>query len=160
MKRIVAMILLMALLLCGCADKMREPVTFYYVRDSFEEDMSQVIGTEQREASGHRDNLLYLLALYLMGPAEDSLVSPLPSYTTILSAEQMDSTVTVQLTDTTASLSDGQFTLACSCLTLTCLEITDAEYVTIISGNRSVTLGKDSLVLLDLTTGAGTEEIQ
>ena len=160
MKRIVAMILLMALLLCGCADKMREPVTFYYVRDSFEEDMSQVIGTEQREASGHRDNLLYLLALYLMGPAEDSLVSPLPSYTTILSAEQMDSTVTVQLTDTTASLSDGQFTLACSCLTLTCLEITDAEYVTIISGNRSVTLGKDSLVLLDLTTGADTEEIQ
>lgn len=160
MKRIVAMILLMALLLCGCADKMREPVTFYYVRDSFEEDMSQVIGTEQREASGHRDDLLYLLALYLMGPAEDSLVSPLPSYTTILSAEQMDSTVTVQLTDTTASLSDGQFTLACSCLTLTCLEITDAEYVTIISGNRSVTLGKDSLVLLDLTTGAGTEEIQ
>lgn len=160
MKRIVAMILLMALLLCGCADKMREPVTFYYVRDSFEVDMSQVIGTEQREASGHRDDLLYLLALYLMGPAEDSLVSPLPSYTTILSAEQMDSTVTVQLTDTTASMSDGQFTLACSCLTLTCLEITDAEYVTIISGNRSVTLGKDSLVLQDLTTGAGTEEIQ
>lgn len=160
MKRIVAMILLMALLLCGCVDKMREPVTFYYVRDSFEEDMSQVIGTEQREASGHRDDLLYLLALYLMGPAEDSLVSPLPSYTTILSAEQIDSTVTLQLTDTTASLSDGQYTLACSCLTLTCLEITDAEYVTIISGNRSVTLGKDSLVLLDLTTGAGTEEIQ
>ena len=160
MKRIVAMILLMALLLCGCADKMREPVTFYYVRDSFEEDMSQVIGTEQREASGHRDNLLYLLALYLMGPAEDSLVSPLPSYTTILSAEQIDSTVTLQLTDTTASLSDGQYTLACSCLALTCLEITDAEYVTINSGNRSVTLGKDSLVLLDLTTGAGTEEIQ
>lgn len=160
MKRIVAMILLMALLLCGCADKMREPVTFYYVRDSFEEDMSQVIGTEQREASGHRDDLLYLLALYLMGPAEDSLVSPLPSYTTILSAEQIDSTVTLQLTDTTASLSDGQYTLACSCLALTCLEITDAEYVTINSGNRSVTLGKDSLVLLDLTTGAGTEEIQ
>ena len=88
------------------------------------------------------------------------VLSPLPQGASILSVEQTGSTVTLHLSDTFESMTDAQFTLACSCLTLTCLEIIDAEYVTIISGNRSVTLGKDSLVLLDLTTGAGTEEIQ
>jgi len=55
-------------------------------------------------------------------------------------------------------MTDAQFILACSCLTMTCLELTDAEHVTINSGDRSVTMSKSTLLLHDLTTGAKTEE--
>ena len=158
MKRIIAIFLLTALLLTGCGNRLKEPVTFYYIRAGYEEDMSAIIGSEQREASGHRDDLDYLLALYLMGPAEEDLSSPLPAGTSVLAAEQDGAVVTLELSDSSDSMTDAQFTLAGSCLTLTCLEITDAEYITINSGSRSVTMDAEGLLLQDLVTGSRTEE--
>ena len=160
MKRLFSLLLLIALFLSSCGDRLKEPVTFHYIRQGYAEDMSSVLGSEQREASGHREDLSYLMALYLMGPADDELLSPIPRGTSILSVKQEDHTVSIHLTDTDDSMTDAQFTLACSCLTLTCLEITDAEYVTINSGDRSVTMRADSLLLQDLTTGSQTEETQ
>ena len=158
MKRVICILLLAVLLFSGCANQPKEPVTFYYVRSDFETDMSAVIASESREASGHLGDLPYLMALYCMGPAEEELHSPLPAGISILSARQEASNVTLQLTDTTELMTDSQFTLACSCLTLTCLDITQAEYVTINSGDRSVTMGAEILVLQDVTTGSRTEE--
>lgn len=158
MKRLTAMLLLLSMLLCGCADRLKEPVTFYYIREAYETDMSDLIGSELREASGHRDDLSYLMALYLMGPADEELRSPLPAGTRIHFAELQNNTVILQLSDLPESMTDVQFTLACGCLTLTCLEITDAESVTIMSGDRSVTLDKDTLLLQDLTTKNHTED--
>ena len=160
MQRLIATLLLLSLLLTGCADRLKEPVTFYYIRAGYDMDMSDVMGSEQREAAGHRDDLSYLLALYLMGPAEDELLSPLPHGTSILSAEQTGSTVTLHLSDTSESMTDAQFTLACSCLTMTCLDLTEATHITIISGDRSVTMNADMLLTQDLTTAAIPEDSQ
>lgn len=158
MKRYFAMFLLIPLLLTGCGNRLKEPVTFYYIRSGYAADMSSVLGSEQREASGHREDLSYLMALYLMGPADEELQSPIPSGVSIVSAEQKNNSIIVHLSESSDSMTDAQYTLACSCLTLTCLEITDAEYVTINSGDRSLTLRADSLLLQDLTTGNRTEE--
>ena len=158
MKRYFAMFLLIPLLLTGCGNRLKEPVTFYYIHSGYEVDMSSVLGSEQREASGHREDLSYLMALYLMGPADEELQSPIPSGVSIVSAEQKNNSIIVHLSESSDSMTDAQYTLACSCLTLTCLEITDAEYVTINSGDRSLTLRADSLLLQDLTTGNRTEE--
>ena len=57
-------------------------------------------------------------------------------------------------------MTDAQFTLACSCLTLTCLELVDAESVTVVSGDRSITMNADSLTQKDHITGTQTEEPQ
>ena len=160
MKKMIALLLLGTLLLSGCSDQLKEPVTFYYIRTNYEEDMSAIIGSEQREASGHRNDLSYLMALYLMGPSEEELSSPLPADIDIVTAEKQGSGVILQLSDTTDSMTDVHFTLACSCLTLTCLEITNADYVTINSGERSVTLEADELLLQDLITGNRMEESQ
>lgn len=159
MKRLTIMLILLSTLLCGCGERLKEPVTFYYIRSGYEADMSAVLDSEEREASGHRDDLSYLMALYLMGPAEEDLQSPVPPGTSIFSAKQTGSIVTLHLSDTSDSMTDAQFTLACSCLTLTCLELTEAEYVTINSGDRSVTMNADMLLLQDLAT-AGTEDSQ
>lgn len=159
MKRLTALLLLCALFLSGCADTLKEPVTFYYLNSSYEEDMSAPIGSEQRESSGHREDLTYLLALYLMGPAAEELQTPLPAGTRLLSAERSGSRITVTLSDCADTLSDARFTLACGCLALTCLEITEAKTITINSGERSLTLEADNLLLQDLVT-AGTEYVQ
>ena len=159
MKRLTAFLLLLIFFLSGCTDTLKEPVTFYYLNRSFQDDMTSAIGSELREAAGHRDDLMYLMALYLMGPANDELQSPLPLGTTIQAAEQNGKHVTLTLSDVTDTMTDARFTMACSCLTLTCLNLTDAADVTIISGDRIITMSADDLLLQDLIT-ADTEEPQ
>lgn len=158
MKRLISLLILFSLLLAGCGEKLKEPVTFYYVRAGYESDMTSIIDSELRESSGHRGDLSYLLALYFMGPADEELLSPLPEGTSIVSVSRSGASITLHLSDTSDSITDNQFTLACSCLTLTCLELTDAESVTIISGHRSVTMNADTMLLQDLTTANYTEE--
>lgn len=152
MKRLTAILLLCTLFLSGCGDTLKEPVTFYYLNSNYEEEMASVIGTEQREASGHRDDLMYLMALYLMGPATEELQSPLPQGTTIRSAEQHGPNITICLSDLSGDLTDARFTLAYTCLALTCLDLTDATKVTINSGDHSITLDLEDLLLQDLIT--------
>lgn len=158
MKRITAVLLLLSLLFSGCAEHMKEPVTFYYVRSNYQEDMTEIITSEKREASGHRDDLSYLMALYFMGPTEEGLRSPVPRGTTLYKTELVENTVILNISDTEKTMTDSEFTLACACLTLTCLELTDAQSVTINSGDRSVTMGADALILQDTADTAIMEE--
>lgn len=163
MKRFLSLLLIFCLVLSGCgilAERMREPVTFYYVRSGYDANMSQVIGSEERDAAGHRGELSYLLALYLMGPSQEGLRMPFPGSTRVLSVEREGGSITLELSDTGITLTDAQFSLACACLSLTCLNLTDAETVTILSAERSVTMSRDNLVLFDGSTPATAEETQ
>ena len=71
-------IILLVSLLPGCGQKMKEPVTFYYQITNYQENMVSPIAGEEREVTGYRDNLKYLLTFYLMGPISQELSSPLP----------------------------------------------------------------------------------
>ncbi len=164
MKRFLCLALITALLLSGCfrqGQQIKEPVTFYYLRSQYLYGNSQsIMDREEREASGHREDLRYLMVQYLMGPSNEELRSPLPVSTRILSAEQVEGAVTLTLSEVPASMSDAAFSLACACLTKTCIGLTDAESVTIISGTRSITMGSDNLILSDSDEPAETEETQ
>ncbi|MGM9549806.1 MAG: GerMN domain-containing protein [Faecousia sp.] len=160
MKRIACLLLSLCLLLSGCSgERIKDPVTFYYPRQEYQYGTADgVIASELREASGHTGDLRYLLALYLIGPSSEDLVSPLPRGTRLLQARQEGSAVTLELTDTAQAMTDAEFTLACACLTMTCLSVTGAEKVTITSGSRCVTMSPDSLTLFDDSTAASTTE--
>lgn len=161
MKRYLPVLLMVCLLISGCDSttvRIKEPVTFYYVQADYTTDLSSPLGTEQREAAGHREDLSYLLALYLMGPSQENLVSPLPASTQIISVQETEPGIRITLSDTTRQLTEGEFSLACACLTLTCLDLTDAEVITITSGKRSVSMSRNNLVLFDSGTPATTEE--
>ncbi len=154
MKRITALLLIAVLLLSGCGwmgERFREPVTFYYLK----KDISAVapgediFAGELREASGHRQDLSYLMALYLIGPSGEELRTPIPRGTRISSARYEDQTVYLNMSDTSKTMTDIEFSLACTCLSLTCLELTDAQSVTITSGERSVTMGRNTILLKD-----------
>lgn len=161
MKRSICIVLIIAFLLCGCSltgERIKEPVTFYYLCSSFQENLCCVVLSEEREASGHTGDLSYLLALYLMGPANDELRSPLPPDTKILSVQQLGEKLMIELSDMDSKLSDIDFSLAGACLTMTCLDISSAGSVTIKSGSRSVTMDSDSLSLFDSNIEAAHEE--
>ncbi len=159
MKRLLCLTLGLCLLLPGCGERLKEPVTFYYLRANYQYGSADgVIASEEREASGHRENLSYLLALYLMGPADEELSAPLPKSTRVLSAERSGHAVILELSD--KELTDAEFTLACACLTLTCLEMVGGETVTVTIGAHTATMSRDSLTLYDSSAEAATEETQ
>lgn len=161
MRRFFALLLVGCVLLSGCSvftERMKEPVTFYYLRTEYAYfTQDGVIAWEEREASGHRNDLSYLLSLYMMGPSGDSLKSPLPAGTRILKIEQTGESVSLKLTDNISTMTDMEFTLACACLALTCFDLTDAEAVTISGGERSLTMDRDTISLYDRSEAAMEE---
>lgn len=161
MKRLFPLLLALILPFSGCGlftERLKEPVTFYYVRSGYASDMSQVIGTEQRDASGHRSDLSYMLALYLIGPSQEGLASPLPRGTQIYTAEVQSDGVHLKLSDTENTMTDAEFSLACACLSLTSMDLTGVARVTILSGSRTVTMSRENLALYDSGTPAATTE--
>lgn len=152
MKRIASFVFCVCFLLSGCSfgvERIREPVTFHYLCSEYQDSLCCVFVSEEREAAGHTGDLTYLLGLYLMGPASDEMDFPLPSGTKVLSSQKHNAQVLIELSDTEQNLSDIDYSLACACLTLTCLDMTDAESVTVTSGTRSVTMTRESLALYD-----------
>ena len=159
-KRIFCLILTASLFLSGCGffgERIKHPVIFYYLCGSYQEDLCCVVVSEEREASGHMGDLPYLLALYLMGPTNDEYTMPLPPGTRII-VQNKDGHILLELSALPDTFSDVDFSLACACLTLTCLEISDAEDVTIRSGDRETVMSRDTLTLLDTTSETATME--
>ena len=154
MKRLFCLALTAAVLLSmsGCGQKMKEPVTFYYLNESYQENMDCAIVGEEREVAGYRDDLKYLLSFYLMGPIGKGLTSPLPRGTLLYTVNQEGAKLTIEISNTSALLSDSEFSLACACLSQTCMGLTNAEEVTIVSGSRNLTLNRDNLLLNDTVT--------
>ncbi len=146
------LILLLCLFLPGCQRADENSVSFYYSRDPqqyqyFEE--NAVIDREYRDLTGHRKDLRYMTGLYLAGPMEEGLIPPFSKSTRLLSVQQDGGAITIELSDHTSIMTDSEFSLACACLTLTCLDFTECEEVTVVSGERSVTMTADSILLSD-----------
>ena len=159
MRSILALIVLICFLFSGCGffgERIREPVTFYYLCRNYQKDLCCVITSEEREASGHSGDLSYLLALYLMGPSEDEHRSPLPTGSKI-STSSDNGHILVELTNINP-MSDSEFSLVCACITLTCYEITDTESVTVKLGEKEKTMTERSLTLFDIATSPTQSE--
>jgi len=151
MKRMFSLLLVFCLLLSGCTvlgEHIKVPVTFYYVHGDYRENMTQIISSETREASGHYGDLSYLLALYSMGPSKDELRSPLPRGTRITPTEHTEDGIVLSLTGSSQNMTDAEFTLAAACLGLTCMELTSEETITIVLEDRSITVTPENLMLI------------
>jgi spore germination protein GerM len=155
MKKICCVILCLSFLftLVGCG-KLRtsspEEVSFYYRRTEFQYNTDEnIIVPESRTVSAHYEDFNYVLSLYLMGPLDDSLMSPFHDGTRLFSVTNDDSSVSIILSSQDNHLTDSSFALACACISLTCMDLSGAEAVTVTSGRRSITMTKDSLMLTD-----------
>ena len=147
MKRLIAVLLLIALILCGCSSK--PEASFYYCRANFQEEpIDSIIGSEKRDITGHEHQLSFLISLYLMGPSNKDLINPFPADVQLLGTQVAGNNLTVTLTDMDA-VSDSRFTVASACMALTCFEISNYENVTVISGKRTITMNSGMLTLHD-----------
>ena len=163
--RIAAVLLLLTGLLAGCTLPKHpgNKVAFYYSRTEYAYGSDDaVIVPEQRDISGHEGELNYILSLYLMGPLDENLTCIFPATTRLVGISQEDGNLNVHLTPIAKSLSEGEFSLACSCLTITCMELTDCSQVTVVCGDKSVTLSRADLLLFDdpIPTEIKSEETQ
>lgn len=140
MKKWIALLLLLSLLLSGCVlgrERFQEPVTFYYPRahktaeqlDNFFTEGA--IGEETREAVGHRQDLTYLLTMYLTGPLKEGLTSPYPVTTQLNQVQQDGNNLTVILTVKSHRTTSLDLTLGSACLAKTCMALTQLDTVQI-----------------------------
>ena len=151
MKRLMCIIFSL-LFLSGCGilgERIKEPVTFYYVTVDYQKNMDSVIGSEVREASGHRYDLPYLLALYSMGPSDEDLKAALPSNTRITPTEHTEAGIVLSISGQLDTMTDAEFTLASTCLAMTFMEITDTTQVTVISEGRRVTINTENVMTFE-----------
>lgn len=168
MKRFLCIILsgILAASLLGCSPNSLTPSDthkFYYRHAEFQYGIeNSVIESEQRDVSGHAGDLFYLITLYLSGPLDETLISPFPSSTRLLSVEKHEKALLITLTDSGVSVLDSEYSLACVCLALTCMEFPDFTQVTIQNQSRSITLSREQLTLFDTTSHQQTvsEETQ
>ena len=153
MKRVFILVLLAALLLSGCgffSSRVQDPVLFYYQVVNFRLGQSDgAVAAEERDGTGHITDVDYLLRLYLAGPLAEDLISPFPADVELSTVRTGQNKVTVTLKGDPSSLSETQKTLACACLTLTCLEITSEESVTIVWGEETFTMDRSIITLFD-----------
>ena len=173
MKRTICLIILLALLLCGCGSSTDE-VDFYYLRTCRTQDdyrayfTEGAIAPEQRDVSGHRNDLDYLLTMYLRGPLDSQLKAPFPAGCTLIDVHLEGRDLIVYLSSGASLLDDLDLNVACACLAKTCMEIADVDAVHIQSrstGNNvlfSTTITSDNLLLevIPPAETAASEETQ
>lgn len=163
--RILTVLLLLFCLLGGCSlsGASGSEVSFYYSRKDFSYgSQDAVVVAEQRDISGHEGDMKYILSLYLMGPLDEELTGIFPVTARIVGVKQDGTTLRIHLTPIAKALSEVEFSLACSCMTMTCMELTDCSQVCIICGDKTVTLSSADLLLFDdpIPTEIQLEETQ
>lgn len=161
MKRAIALLLLTALILCGCAFRGsdEDTVTFYYLRGEIQYGSDDgVIVPEKREPAVTGGDLSYLLSLYLKGPTDVALKLPLPAGTRLTEVQSEGTAVTLTFSQELARLEGMDLSIACACISYTCFSLTEAETVTILTLSDdgetpiSVTVTRESFLLYDDTT--------
>lgn len=155
----MALGLLLCLLPClaGCRFHKSDSMDFYYVRSHYQYGKPQgVICAESRDVTGHAQDLPYLMALYLSGPLDEGLSSPFPRGTRLVNLYAQDNALFVELSPPAGSASSADFTLSSSCLALTFLYFSNVDQVTVTSGENTITLNPENLLLYDQPSYSST----
>ncbi len=159
MKQILSFTLAFLLLvsMAGCREDVREPqgTPFYYCLAQLDyTSETSAISAEYRTALP-KDSLEEILAVYLTGPLSEDLLSPFPADLKLVGSSQEGDTVYLTFSPELCDLSGLDLTIACSCLTLTTLALTDAQQVEIrtvtglLDGQRAIIMDKNTILLQD-----------
>ncbi len=157
----LSIVLIVAVSMVACnpnQDTIQAPVNFYYCNESMTFNSNDaVLLPEVRECAAYSGNVTDILEVYLKGPISPGYRSPFPQGTAIVSIDNADNTICVQLTKEFSTLKGLQLTLACASLAKTTIELTECEFVEIsaadatLDGKTAVILSQDSLLLLDMS---------
>ena len=167
MRKIIAVVLLLCLILTGCAGEDRRYITalkFYYPLQTADYTMGAAyLQPELREGGGLDKSLSNILNLYLQGPHDKEIYQmPFHHNAQVVSITRSSSMLDITLTANFGTYSGTDLTIACACITMTCLELADVQTVRIrakdatLDGAEFIEMSAESLLLVDF--GANTEE--
>ena len=163
MKRLMGFLLCLLLVLgcTGCKDapEGNPPLNFYYRTASLSFSAGSTSIKKEARDVPEQDSWAQVLNIYLAGPEDSSLRSPFPANLQTVKTTMENKTVYITVTRELAALTGLDLTLACSCLALTCLELTGAQTVVIsaegelLFGQKSITMTKDTLLISNTAGG-------
>lgn len=164
-KRLIALFLLLTMLFTGCSvgadkDSMTNPFRFYYKPANVEADFGLgAVPFEYRDMGTHGEDYSWVLERYLKGPLSSELAAPFQVTTTLEALTLEDGCMYLTLSESFADLTDIDLTVACACITLTCLEFREVSSVSIrvegklLGGRREMVMSRDALLTEDLSSG-------
>ncbi len=159
MKKMLCLFLAI-LLLCGCEysnQGIEKPISFFYISQDTEYQPGQSLIREQVvDGADMGDTLDAILTAYLMGPDPNTqLQSPFPAGTALISVNRSEDILYVKLSGRFAQLSGVRLSVACACITKTCLSLCDARYIRIqayggtLDGADYIQMDAQSVLLAD-----------
>lgn len=163
MKRIIAILLVMFLLLmcCSCSKRQHLPlseVRFYYKAEPVEHgNGASIIAYEDRQVYRTADDVASLIEQYLQGSKKNYCKMPFPAGTTLVQYDQNKTNALIQLSAHAALLSGSELMVACVCLGKTIMELTNVTSVQIsadghlLNNQQSITVTPNNFVLFDAT---------
>ena len=165
MKQILAVLLLLCLL-PGCTYSDRQDQLHFCCPTAFVSygDSQGVLGSEDRDLGSHREDMKYLVTMYLSGPADKSLRNGFPASVKLVSCEIRHQQVCILLSGDLDSLSPLERTLVCAGLAKTVLGASGMTTVRIatekgaLSGDGALLFDNDSLLLEDNASEMPEEE--
>lgn len=160
MRKLLALLLILSLLLAGCSQADTGYITalkFYYPLQTTDYTMgSAYLQPELREGAGLDKRIENILDLYLAGPADPiTYRMPFQYNTRVVSVSREIGILNVTLSSGFATYTGLDLTIACACITMTCLELTSAETIrirakdTTLDGAEFIEMSRDSLLLID-----------
>ena len=154
MRRVFSAFLLLLILagLTGCGNTRESSYEFFYLRtpETYDYGTEQaVVASEDRSFPSPIQDTEYLLRLYLDGPVSETLRSPFPQGTRLLTLQHSSHTLTIRLSEEYAQLSGIRLSMAAACLAKTCFQLTDAENLIVLSGTHVYTYSRGSFLFLD-----------
>ena len=154
MKRVLTLMLALCLIFSGCGAQKTNgqgnQVLFYYEqRGASELTADSMIASESRNT--YAGALGPVLELYFRGPKQDSLISPFPDGTEVISVSQENGTTELTLSNAFFSLQGVNLAVACACLTQTVCAYTGERTMTLSDelGRIHMELTPDSFLIQD-----------
>ena len=156
MRRLIVLLCVFVLLLCGCnkQDPVVPGVFYYPLAEYVQAGNNQVFSTEVRETANCNDPGS-LVDLYLKGPQSALLRNPFPTGCHLISLTQTDTQITLIISDEFAQLTGINLVIACGSLARTCIELFDVSSVYIqadsllLDGDKFILMTEDTLLLTD-----------
>lgn len=159
MKRLLCVTLIVIVVFhlysCGNTD-IRTPVNFYYNTDPVDYNNPQgVISPEIRDRDGFSNDLTGLLNLYMQGPVTEGYLSPFPQGVNVDSISISDNVTDVYFSKELSTLTGYRLTIACVCISMTVLDLTNSQSVRIhatdalLDGSAYIEMTHQDLIFLD-----------
>ena len=160
MKKCFILLLILCLLLAGCVQQQPSLITtlkFYYPLQVADYTLgASYIQPELREGAGVDKSLKNMLNLYLKGPKDQiTFQMPFRYNTQVVSISRGSTMLDITLNRGFANYTGLDLTIACACITMTCMELTDVTVVriraenTTLDGADFIEMSAASLLLVD-----------